>query len=374
RKKTDAETGDDETLHQLSALDLHHFFGIDVVHPKEVQQQIALPSLLRQQERVFDDVRRFNLGHRLQWMALGRSQHNLIAMQRLDNKPRVLYRQRYHPEIHFAIDQRLQGARPLRADDPQTHLRIVLFERRKHFRQHIQAGRFLGADRNLSARGMPLLGDHEQHVALRCQCVLGERLKHAAGCGERHLPAFAVEEPFADFPFQRTYLRRNCGLRDAQLLRGAGKTLLPPHFQERLQLLKIHCDMPILQAVASWVEPKRCQLRNRSPLRRSQDAAGVLRGCLASASSSTTSTASTSRSRTPRSSPTSASAQSPSDISPPLITARTRSASCPSASSSTSSVPAALGASASSPGALPPSPRQSLPTSPDSLAPVFFSE
>src|SRR5579875_1260275 len=93
-QKADAKTGADEALHQLAALDLHDRPGIDVVHPEEIEQDVALTALFRQQECVPDDVFGTDGGQCCERMRLWNGKNKLVVVQRFDDEALVGDRKR----------------------------------------------------------------------------------------------------------------------------------------------------------------------------------------------------------------------------------------------------------------------------------------
>ncbi len=84
------------------------------------------------------------------------------------------------------------------ADDVEPNAGVKLLELAEDLGQDVEAGGFVGADRDLAARGALHLADGHHNVLVAFEAVFGERLEEAAGGGEGNLASRAVEELRAD--------------------------------------------------------------------------------------------------------------------------------------------------------------------------------
>jgi hypothetical protein len=190
-------------------------------------------ALLGQEQRVTCHVFNAKFSSAGECVAGGGDEHELVLVDPFGVEPGVFHGESDDAEIDFAVKHGFEGARAVGADDIEAYTGIHLLELAEDLGQDVEAGGFVGADRDLAARGALHLADGHEDVLVALEAVFGEGLEEAAGGGEGHLASGAVEELRSDPGLERADLRRDSGLGEGQLFSGAGEALVASDLEER---------------------------------------------------------------------------------------------------------------------------------------------
>ena len=186
----------------------------------------------------FADRHHLELGQRI----LGADhQHQLVAENRLNLQARRLDRQGKNADLYRAVFQLLHDFVAEIPVDADLHWRIAAAVFGKNLRQNIQTCGLVGAHPQGAARRTAVVGHRHQRFVAQGLQALGIFEKYLAGRSQFYRLARAVEQAVAVLLLQLADLGAHRRLRAENLLAGTGKTALPGNFQERDELIEVHC-------------------------------------------------------------------------------------------------------------------------------------
>ena len=115
--------------------------------------------------------------HLCQRMLRRGDDYQFVAMNQYDRQARIGHGKGNHAEVYRVVDHRFQNFGVVCALDVHAHIRMLLFELGKNLGQNVQAGAFVGADDDFSARHAFGFGDAGQHGFARCHRLFGKLLE-----------------------------------------------------------------------------------------------------------------------------------------------------------------------------------------------------
>src|SRR5262249_3943348 len=151
-------------------------------------------------------------------VCFGNDQNQIIFVNDIDGKTNVLYWKRDDAEIDFTVENRFKRTDAVGADDGEIDARVLLLELGKDSGQHIEACSLIGPDGNFAAWRAMQFADGNHDVVMDLEAMFREGLEEASSSGEGDLAAVAIKETRTCLVFERSYLRGDGWLRDAQLL------------------------------------------------------------------------------------------------------------------------------------------------------------
>src|SRR5579871_6261932 len=198
--------GGHEALQQFARVQFHGEVGFQPPLMKELLNGVASMPRLRNDQGELAGIGDGGGLHLSQGVVRRRNQNQFIAMDENHGQAGVGYRQREDAEVHRVVDDRFQNFGVVGALDVHRDVGVLLLEVSENVGEDVQAGSFVRANNNLSARHPLHLGNRDHHGLAGIERLLNILLKRFSGGSERHFAPRAIEQLGADLFLDATNL------------------------------------------------------------------------------------------------------------------------------------------------------------------------
>src|SRR6516162_6624256 len=169
-------------------------------------------------------------------------QHQPVVKNALHHQPRGSYRHGDDADIDQTVLQPFENLVAEVAIDADLHIGVAPPIFAESLRQHIEACRFIRADRKNATRSLQLISHRSQRFAAQSQQAVGVLEQNVTGGRQSNALAGTVKQPGAVLLLKLADLRAYSRLRAIDLFACTREVALLHHFEKSRQLIEIHWD------------------------------------------------------------------------------------------------------------------------------------